>query len=450
MKKLIMFFVFIFAITSHTYAYDLTDKDRQNLQNFEKIVYNIFDNTPQKAFVLEYRAKLLLQSLDQDTKNYALIENVIKITSKYISTYLVNSDDSEQENQSEEDDKDDDYHEQSNGSSSSNNNQDGNEQDIEKDDNDESSDNLYGRPTYKQSVSNLEILWGWDYKTMSSFTLEPSRDGLYLKNIYMQNIWSLQHMWPIIEELYLVDDNNKILSNWYVIDDYIYFDIFAEIFMERDTLYNLDVVAKLWQADNKMETGEIIFDFSAPSDALQGTSNGIRAISYSNWGYIASNAQINDKIKTFVSYNSWFVSSLDFAPWYRQAAKFRVNNFSDEKLELKSFKFRISGSFMNYVNNDSKFTLWVDGSSREFGSWLVGDIVDWYLVITKTWDAYDFISQNSYTDYVLEIDNKGTTDWSREVRLENIVVWDGFGGTIDNLNDYSNTWLPMDEFYYRY
>ncbi len=439
MKKLIMFFVLIFALASQASAYELTDKDKQNLQNFEKAVYTIFDNAPQKAYILEYRALLALQSIDnQYSKNYALLQKVVEMTNHYIANNLQVKD------QEQVDDS------TTNNDNESNNNESDNDNNQEQAQEEEQTDNLYGRPTYSQSVSSLENLWVWEYKTMSSFTLEPSRDGLYLQNIYMQNIWSLQHMWPIIDELYLVDDNNKILSNWYVIDDYIYFDINWEVFMERDTLYDLGVVAKLWQADTKMETWEIIFDFSTPSDALQGTSNGIRAISYSNGSYIDSEAQINDKIETFISFNSWFVSSLDFEPWYRQAAKFRVNNFSDERLELKSFKFRISGSFLDYVDSDTEFTLWVDGSNREFGSWLVSDIVDWYLIINHTWDAYDFISQNSYTDYVLEVDNNWTTDWSRAVRLENIIVWDGFGGTIDNLDDYSNTWLPMDEFYYRY
>lgn len=440
MKKLIMFFVLIFALTSQASTYDLTDKDKQNLQDFQDIVYNIFDKTPQKAFVLQYRASLALESINnQNSKNYALLQQVITMTNEYISNELQTNN---QENQND----DDNNNEQSN-DSESNDDIDNQEQADSQDDN---TGNLYGRPTYEQSVADFEILGWGDYKTMSNFTLEPSRDGLYLQNIYMQNIWSLQHMWPIIDELYLVDDNNKILSNWYVIDDYIYFDINDEVFMERDTLYRLQVVAKLWQADTKNETWEIIFDFATPSDALQGTSNGIRAISYSNGSYIASNPQINDKIETFVSFNSWFVSSLDFVPWYRQAAKFRVNNFSDERLELKSFKFRITGSFLDYVDSDTEFTLWVDGSNSDFGYWQVSDIVDWYLTITNNWDAYDFISQNSYTDYVLEVDNKWTTDWSRAVRLQNIIIWDGFGGTIDNLDDYNNTWLPMDEFYYRY
>lgn len=436
MKKLAILFVLFFVFSSGVNAYDLTNNDRQNLDKFEKIVYNVFDKKPQKAYVLQYNASRLLEKLDRDSKNYALIVEVLRLTNKYISEYIENT---QTDNSGEEDN----YHEQWNSSTWSQTDDDTGDSSQEQNDD-------YTKPTYESTTSDLEILSWNDYKTMSSFTLEPKLDSVYLKNIYMQNIWSLQHMWPIIDELYLVDDNNKILSNWYVIDDYIYFDLFWEILLEKKELYKIYVVAKLWQADNKMETGEIIFDFSTPSDALQGTSNGIRAISYSNWSYIASEAQINDKIETFVSYNSTMVSNLDFVPWYRQAMKFRVNNNSKENLSLDSFEFWIFWSFMNNLDPNTKFILKVDWSNQIFGEANLSDLSNWYLTINHTWNSFDFISRQTYTDYVLEIEHIWNPDWSREVRLQNIVIWDWFWWTIDNLDDYSNTWLPGDYYNYRY
>jgi hypothetical protein len=75
------------------------------------------------------------------------------------------------------------------------------------------------------------------------------------------------------------------------------------------------------------------------------------------------------------------------------------------------------------------------------------------LMINYWWNALNFLSANTYMDYILEFDYAGenVSSWSsREIRLNNLIVWDGFGWEITNLNSYSNIWMPTDVFFYRY
>jgi hypothetical protein len=71
------------------------------------------------------------------------------------------------------------------------------------------------------------------------------------------------------------------------------------------------------------------------------------------------------------------------------------------------------------------------------------------LTINHSWDAYSEISANTFTDYVLEIEHSSTPSWNREIKLYNVVIWDGFWWTIDDLNNHSNI-IPSDINFYKY
>ena len=140
----------------------------------------------------------------------------------------------------------------------------------------------------------------------------------------------------------------------------------------------------------------------------------------------------------------------DFSPTYNNALEFRVTNDSKNRLTLKDFEFKINGSFLNSLDKTSQFILKRKWTNREFGRANLSSMVNDTLTITYTWDEYDFISANSFSEYTLEINHASNVSWTREVRLNNIVIWDEKNGYITNLNNYSNTWLPWDVSVYRY
>ncbi len=425
MKKQVALLLSIMLVIPTVSAYELTQKDKDNLEKFEQIVEMVFEKNPSKSYKLQNSANQIMIKLDNDTKNYKLLEEVLKITNDFIAEYEAELKEKEETEKNEEQEENNNQEEENTDIENNNDNEDQNEQ-----------ENVY-----------LE----WDYRTISSFSLEARIDSMYLENIYMKNIGSLQDMAGIIDEVYLVDRNNMIIKKWYAIDDFIYFDILDEELLDKNEIYNFEVKAKLKEADRQNQTGEIILDFANPNNAAQGAEKWIKAVSYSNWSYMNVNVNISDRIETFVSNTNSTISAWDFEPSYSQAAWFVVSNTSQNRLELDSFEFRIVGSFMNNLNSSTTFTLREKWNNTIFWQATLDEIVNWYLTIEKNWNAIDYISRNASTEYYLEVNHVwNISDWTREVRLQNIVIWDGFGGTIDNLDDYENSWLPGEWFIYRY
>jgi hypothetical protein len=144
------------------------------------------------------------------------------------------------------------------------------------------------------------------------------------------------------------------------------------------------------------------------------------------------------------------VKDSKFESSYSQALWFRVYNNSNKRLELKNFVFNVWWSFLDTAGSNTKFILKVKWTNQVFWEQTLASISWNNLTISHSWDAYKELSANTFTDYILEIEHSSSPTWSREIKLYNLIVWDGFWWTITDLNNYSNIWVPSDISYYRY
>lgn len=415
MKYFFTFILFFFLIIKSVSAYNLTEKDILNLTIFKGQVINIFDKDVSKAYNFNKNLDTLLFTYKKNTKNYSYLEYIKDFTSNYISNYEKEILES-----------------------------------IEKEKNYDNSDNNKEEDNSEIILNDYYVL-NIEAKTISKFTIEPRHDNIYLKNIYLKNIWTLSNMDNLFEKLYLVDSENKIISNWYVDWEYLFFNVIWDYILEKDKLNNLFVKTTFKEITNQTQTWELKFELSTPNNWLQWTFNGVRATSYSNWNYITSNVEILDPIVTFISYTSWVVeSNKNFTPNYSEILEFKVNNNWNRRLDLENFQFSIYGSFLNNIDLNSEIVLRIKWTNQEFWRAKLSEIQNSILTINHTWNAFNFISWNSSTNYILEIVNIWNPTWSREIRLNNMVIWDWFWWLINNLNDYSNTWLPSEYSIYRY
>lgn len=425
MKKLLsIIFVFMLWISSIS-AYNLNNKDLSRLSNFELQVAKIFENDISKAYNFQKNINILLPKYKDNTKNKAILNYLNQFTNNTIKSYeqkILEKIRLEEEKRLEE---------------------------LKQKEKDEKI-KAEIIDLEKQYINKLPVL-NRETQTISTFTIEPRFDHIYLKNIYLKNIGTVSDMTNIFEKLYLVSDENAIFAEWYVIWDYLYFDITWDLVLDKNKLKIFYIKATFKEITNQSQTWELKFELSTPNNWLIWTLNGIRATSYSNGSYISSEVKITNPIITFLSYTSSIISTQnDFKSSYSNLLEFRVNNSWNRRLDLDSFEFKIYWSFLNSIDQDSEIVLKIKWSNQEFWRVKISDIENSSLIIKHSWDAYNFISQNSYTDYRLEINHIWNPSWFREVRLFNVVIWDGFGWLINNLNDYSNTGLPANVDYYRY
>lgn len=420
MKKLIIFFVISLFLYNSSIAYEFTQRELSQISNFKSQAKKAYDKNPDKAYQTKVKLEKLLASYPKDTKNYAILNYLYTYTKDYILSYEINY--LEQKRKQEE---------------------------AEKQKKQEEIQTLKTVWELQKSYLNSFSKLTKSTTTISSFSMQPKYDHIYFKNVYFKNTWSIWDLTGVFEEIYLVDNDNYILSNGYVIWNYIYFDINKNYLLEKDKNYNFYV--KIILRDLKSKSWEIKLKISTPINAQIWALYGIRATSYSNWKYASSEVNITSSISTLVTQASplyWKVAN--FSPTYNNALEFRVTNDSKNRLTLKDFEFKIYGSFLNSLDSSSQFILKKKWTNREFGRANLSSLVNNTLTITYTWDEYDFISANSFSEYTLEINHASNVSWTREVKLNNIVIWDDKNGYITNLNNYSNTWLPWEVSVYRY
>jgi hypothetical protein len=218
---------------------------------------------------------------------------------------------------------------------------------------------------------------------------------------------------------------------------------------------DLYVKAIIRQPTNKNQIWELKFQIKTPQNSPIWTLNGIRATSYSNWSFVTISPISNpNPITTLVTYNDVkIVKDENFEPTYNQAIWFKMYNNSAKKLEIDSFVLQIAWSFLNGLDENTRFILKEKWTSSIFSTAYLKNMntTTWLLSFNYWWNAYNFISANSYVDYILEVEYFWwAPSGSREVRLNNVIVWDWFWWTITNLNQYSDIWIPTEVFYYRY
>lgn len=421
MKKFITLILLLF-IGNTSYWYELPSKNQKLLDNIKLKVLKIYNKDPNKAYILTDRIEKLLPDYKNNIVIFYSLNYILKFSIDFITSY---------------------------------------ESSIVKNINTQtaslesstwSTNDIFVAQIDKDlliQIDNLNTLTIGNLQTISSFNIEPKNDHLYLKNIYLHNSWSINDINWLFVDVYLVNSDNKLVSKWYIINNYFYFDI-SDYIIKKDVLEKFSIKALVNIPNNINQTWELVLEFSTPSNALNNTINGIRATSYSNWSFVNSNVSISDPIKTLITKTTSSINSNNFISSYKDAIGFNVSNNSNDKLVLVSFKFSIYWSFLNSITNDSEFVLKKKWTNIIFGSWTKADIFNNSLVIPHNWDDFDYISQNTSSDYVLEINHIWTPEWNREIRLDNIVVWDWFWWIVNNLNDYNNFWLPTNYIIYRY
>ncbi|NVP18150.1 hypothetical protein HUU51_05535 [Candidatus Gracilibacteria bacterium] len=420
MKKLIIFFVISLFLYNSSIAYEFTQRELSQISNFKSQAKKAYDKNPDKAYQTKAKLEKLIASYPKDTKNYAILNYLYTYTKDYILSYEINY--LEQKRKQEE---------------------------AEKQKKQEEIQTLKTVLELQKSYLNSFSKLTKSTTTISSFSMQPKYDHIYFKNVYFENTGSIGDLTGVFEEIYLVDNDNYILSNGYVIGNYIYFDINKNYLLEKDKNYNFYV--KIILRDLKSKSGEIKLKISTPINAQIGALYGIRATSYSNGKYASSEVNITSSISTLITQASPLYGKVaNFSPTYNNALEFRVTNDSKNILKLKDFEFKIYGSFLNSLDSSSQFILKRKGTNREFGRANLSSLVNNTLTITYTGDEYDFISANSFSEYTLEINHASNVSGTREVKLNNIVIGDDKNGYITNLNNYSNTGLPGEVSVYRY
>lgn len=301
--------------------------------------------------------------------------------------------------------------------------------------------------------SELKVLDDKDVKKIATFDIEPKYDNLLLKNVFFENIWTVQDITSLFQKLYLVDNNNKIIAEWYVQNNFIKFDINWDYILKDWTIKVLNIMANIRQPNSDKQIWELKFELKSPSNAPVGTLNWLRAISYSNGSYMTINVKSTlDPIKTLVSYNElMFESDNDYSISYSQAMGFAIYNNSNKRMEINSFEFSISWSFLSWLNDSSKVIV------RE--KW-TNQIIWSETLFALAWSRLNVnvssgtpaksISPNTKMEFVVEIEHIGNVEWRREIQMNNIVIADWEGWQITNLNQYTGTWLPSSYIDYRY
>lgn len=427
-KLLLGWFIFLFTFSSLFWAYTPSKEELKLFDRAETLINDMYKEKPNKAYAVQKNIWSFFVQYKNSEAGTFLLKFIEKTTEEFINDYeiqvKVDEEKKEQENKDEDKQKEE-------------------WQTIPKIDNkiDE-----YNR--------KLDVLKK-DTTTVAQFELTPKNDSIFLKNVYLQNTWTVKDITRIFEEVYLVDRDNRIYAKWYVQDDYLYFDINNNALLKEWANNEVFIKAILREASNKNEVWEIVFKLATPSNATYWTLNWINATSYANWKYVTINdTKINNPIKTHISYNNTTVwTETDFTANYNEGLYFSIANNSDNRLELKAFDIKISWSAVNTLNSDVRFVVKVKWTNQIFWTAFMSDrnSSTWIIRVNYGWWTSDYISHNSKTEYVVEIEHKSSNpSWTREMRLENIVIWDWFGGTISNLNEFSNTGVPGDYYIYRY
>ncbi len=418
MKKILWVFILYLLLINTTFWYELSSSDLKSLVIYKSKIIKNLEKNPNRVFSLKSKLDIILKTYPKNTKNHVILNNIYDFINEYILTYENNI--LKQKKQIDEQLKIDEINKNLELSKLN---------DIKK-------------------KENLELLKK-DTSIISNFIIEPKYDHLYLKNIYLENIGSLWDITGIFEHIYLVNNENHIFANGYVINNYIYFDLKNEILLEKNNLNKLYI--KVVLSDFKNKSGEIKLKLSTPNNAPIWTYNWIRAIWYSNWSYINSEVNILNPIITFITKTASFISKKEnFNPSYNILDEFTINNNWQNNLEIKSFDFQLYGSFLDSLDYNTKFILKIKWTNQEFWSANLFNLQNNILTINYTWNSLNYISKNSFTDYYLEIEHIWNPIWSREVRLNNVVIWDLKWDFITNLNTYSNIWLPLKYSVYRY
>lgn len=428
MKKIIFIMLFVMFFNSSQADFQISERDKNALENFKSKALEQYLKNPDKAYAVWANINKALDYYSHPLAIYAL-NYILDFTKSFINSYelyLLELDKEDKEDKDETHNQENNHYE------------------------DVSWEIIFSiDQEIINQYNNLDKLTNNKNLThISSFDIEANIDHIILKNLYLKNTWTISNTSNLFWNIYLIKDD-FIISKWYELNWFLNFDI-KDYIIKRGDFVRFHVYADIKEPNNIDQTGELILDFSTPSNAIYWTSNGIKAISYSNWSDITSNVSISNPIKTLITKTSHFVGETNFKPSYSKAVEFNLNNRSRNRLDIKKFEFRVYWSFLNHIWDNTEFILKRAWTNQVFWTAKKSDINNWKLTINHSWNDYNFMSAGTTNTYELEIIHEWNPDWSREIRLQNIVIWDWFWWWIENLDDFVNTWLPWDYFNYRY
>jgi len=417
MKKILIVFLLMFFV-NNAFCYDLPEKNQKIVDDLIVKLSKIYEKDPNKSTIMKSRIEELLPKYIDRPVIYYSLDYILQYTNDFLYNYNMTK----------------------------------NEETSSLDENMLTTSTWTIYQIDKDISSQKENLADFNLtnlKTIASFTIQAKYDHIRLKNLYLKNVWTISDINWLFGDVYLIDSDNKIVAKWFAKNNYFYFNI-ADYIIKKDELTHFYVLTSINTPELSSQTGELTIDFSTPVDALPDTSNWVRATSYSNWSFISSTANIIDPIKIFISKYFFNVSSERFIPSYSEALWFSIENNSKDNLDLISFEFKINGSFLDGLSDTTEFVLKKKWTNIIYWTKTKADIVDNSLVITYNWNDFTYISPSSISDYILEINHIWTPVWFREVKLENVVIKDGFWWTINDLKDYKDYWLFDIVQYYKY
>lgn len=304
-----------------------------------------------------------------------------------------------------------------------------------------------------QDKSLKKISTWFNVRKLASFTIEPKYDHIQLKNVYFENTWTVKDMASLFKNIYLVTEDNWIIDIGYVKDNYIVFDIWRSYLLAQWKVRTLSLVGDLKTPNNVSQIWQLKFKLSTPSFAQGWTYNWVRVLSYSNWNNTAVNVSDANPISNIVLYNDIRVAKTGSNKWNsREIGYFTITNSSDKRLEIRAIELQIWWSFLNYVSNDSVFIITRRWTNNYFGAAALSSMskIGWKLRIDYAGSDINYLSPNSSTEYLIEFEHRGEYDWTREVRIKNVIIWDWFGWEVTDLDYYWWAWLPTEYYNYKY
>ncbi len=429
MKKIICILVCsIFAYPVLGISYDLSPQDKKVVADFVVRLKNVYDEQPWKVEIVLSNIERVKSDFVNDQRTYAVMSFLEKFTNLYKERFIL--EDKEDLPTELEDDKK-----------------------QEEDKKEEKEDYLEEK---EETIEEKDVVFDefdfekYDEKILS-IDLESKIDNWLLTDLYIFNNWDDLDLDYLVQDIALVHEDQKI-AYWYVLEDkFIHFQVSGQgLYLPRRDLVNVEVYLNLNEPKQSNHVGKLEFWlWESPIDKVDWTSSWARVLS--EWSGRPMNVEIDFRstFKKFVLKSSFLVEDKkDFSPSFRQAYKFDLFA-GNSRLIFDKFRFDMSWSFVNYIDDNVEFVLYYQGD--KFWKSTGDEIVyDRYIDITHTWDSINYVSANSVWDFILEIQNQSNMQWSRDIRLYDIAIQDWFGNIIDWFYNYANTGLPWKWINYRY
>lgn len=419
MKKIIVImFAIVMSSIWYANAYQLSQEDQKVLEEFFIRAEQVFQDNPERADVVLSRVEAWLEEYSSNPRINFVFESIKDFIVVWQENYQQQKDDKPSEETKEQED--------------------------EKEEVDDEEDKTQDDQSQDQIDEKIE-----DMKDVLSFGIEARFDNIRLEDVYLENIWEELDLNYLVKDVSILVDWEKVWVGYVKDDNYIHIDVDNYV-IPRDEYVMFDIKAEFNRPSIQEHIWELEFKIWQPPSARSGSVWWIRAISESNGNYVSVSVDTSRPQTTLLLKADIMWKPADqFQPSYNIAYKFDLLA-SNDRLQIHDIIFQVQWSFLQQISEDAEFVLYESDSREVFDSKTKEDIKDNKLVFSYENGSYTISSWASQT-FQLEISRKwSVSSTTREIRLDNVVIWDWFWWRIENLSDYSNTWLPMRWQTYRY